>query len=75
MQTTRSNQDYALPGLGALPVVGDLFKSQQKTDVRSVLVILLRPIVIENDDQWKSLTGEPLDPNVASSSKAAAGAH
>jgi MSHA biogenesis protein MshL len=65
MQTTRSNQDYAIPGLGAIPVVGDLFKSQQKTDLRSELVILLRPIVIENDEQWKSLTGEPADPSVA----------
>jgi MSHA biogenesis protein MshL len=75
MQTTRSSEDYALPGLGAIPVVGDLFKSQQKQDVRSELVILLRPIVIENDEQWKSLTGEPVDPNVAAVPKGAAGAH
>jgi MSHA biogenesis protein MshL len=74
MQTTRSNQDYALPGLGALPVVGNLFKSQQKNDVRSELVILLRPIVIDSDEQWKSLTGEPADPNVASVPKAASSA-
>jgi MSHA biogenesis protein MshL len=62
MQTTRTSQDYALPGLGSLPLVGNLFKSQQKTDVRSELVILLRPIVIDNDEQWNSLTGEPADP-------------
>jgi MSHA biogenesis protein MshL len=66
MQTTRTNQDYALPGLGSLPVIGNLFKSQQKTDIRSELVILLRPLVIDSDDQWTPLTGEPKDPNAAS---------
>ncbi len=75
MQTTRSNQDYALPGLGALPLLGDLFKSQQKNEVRSELVILLRPIVIDNDEQWKSLTGEPSDPNLAAVPKTAGGSH
>jgi MSHA biogenesis protein MshL len=59
MQTTRKDQDYALPGLGSLPVLGNLFKSRQKTDVRTELVILLRPIVIDSDAQWNSLTGEP----------------
>jgi len=69
MQTTRSNQNYAVPGLGALPVVGNLFKSQQKTDVRSELVILLRPIVIDSAEQWNSITGEIPD------DEAAAGGH
>jgi MSHA biogenesis protein MshL len=62
MQTTRTSQDYAMPGLGDIPLIGNLFKSQQKTDVHSELVILLRPIVIDNDAQWDSMTGEPKDP-------------
>jgi MSHA biogenesis protein MshL len=62
MQSTRTSQDYAMPGLGELPLLGNLFKSQQKTDVRSELVILLRAIVIESDAQWNGLTGEPPDP-------------
>ena len=61
MQTTRSEQVYKLPGLGDIPLVGNLFKSQQRREVHSELVILLRPIVIENDEQWKQVTGEPLD--------------
>jgi MSHA biogenesis protein MshL len=61
MQTTRSAQSYAIPGIGSIPLIGNLFKSQQKTDIHSELVILLRPIVIENDSQWDSLTGEPSD--------------
>lgn len=61
MQTTRTRQDYKVPGIGDLPLVGNLFKSQQRTDVHSELVILLRPIVIDNDEQWKQVAGEPLD--------------
>ena len=67
MQTTRTAQDYGIPGLGSLPVIGNLFKSQQKSEVHSELVILLRPIVIDNDEQWSPLTGEPADPTVAAS--------
>jgi len=64
MQTTRSSQDYALPGLGSIPILGNLFKSQQKSDIHSELVILLRAIVIDNDNPkaWDELNGEPKDP-------------
>lgn len=72
MQATRSNQDYSTPGLGSIPLVGNLFKSQQKTDSRSELVILLRPIVIDSDEQWNSLTGEPVDPYAATDKTASA---
>jgi MSHA biogenesis protein MshL len=66
MQTTHSTEDYAIPGIGSLPLIGNLFKSQQKIDSRSELVILLRPMVIEADEQWNSMTGEPRDPNAPS---------
>jgi MSHA biogenesis protein MshL len=71
MQTTRSAQDYAVPGLGSLPLVGNLFKSQQKTDIHSELVILLRPLVIDKDEQWNPLTGEPQGFEPPTASKAA----
>jgi MSHA biogenesis protein MshL len=61
MQTTRTEQVYKLPGLGDLPVLGNLFRSTQRTEVHSELVILLRPIVIDDDGQWKQLMDEPLD--------------
>ena len=40
------------PGLGDIPGVGALFRQQLKTSSKSELVILLRPIVVEDDDQW-----------------------
>jgi MSHA biogenesis protein MshL len=58
MQTTRNTQDYKVPGLGDVPVIGNLFRSQQRTEVHTELVILLRPLVIESDEQWKQVAGE-----------------
>jgi MSHA biogenesis protein MshL len=61
MRTNHQVQDYRVPLLGDLPLVGNLFRSQQKTDDHTELVILLRPIIVDSDDQWSQLTGEALD--------------
>ncbi len=61
MRTTRTMQTYGLPGLGSLPVIGNLFRSQQKVELHSELVILLRPLVVDADDQWSQVISEPLD--------------
>ncbi|MBS0375737.1 MAG: pilus (MSHA type) biogenesis protein MshL [Proteobacteria bacterium] len=60
MRTSRSLEDYRVPLLGDIPVLGNLFKSQRRTDVRSELVILLRPVVVGSDEQWQSLSEEAL---------------
>jgi MSHA biogenesis protein MshL len=61
MRTARRNQDFRTPLLGDLPVLGNLFKSQRRTEVRTELVILLRPIVVDGDEQWRPLVRESLD--------------
>ena len=61
MRTNHRVQDYRVPLLGDIPVVGKLFRSQQKTDDHTELVILLRPIIVDSDDQWTQLTGEAMD--------------
>ena len=49
----RSNEDDAkTPTLGDLPGVGALFRQKRTQESKSELVILLRPIVIEGDQQW-----------------------
>jgi MSHA biogenesis protein MshL len=58
MRTSRSNTDYKVPGLGSLPVLGHLFRSEQRQEVHSELVILLRPVVVSSDDQWGDMTKE-----------------
>jgi len=59
MSTTQTTQNYGIPGLGSLPLLGNLFRSQQKTDAHTELVILLRPVVVDRDQQWQSMTAEP----------------
>jgi MSHA biogenesis protein MshL len=61
MLSNHQVQDYRVPLLGDLPLVGNLFRSQQKTDDHTELVILLRPIIVDSDDQWSQLTGEAMD--------------
>jgi general secretion pathway protein D len=39
-----------MPGLGSVPIVGRLFRSEQDTKSTVELVILLRPIVVEDAD-------------------------
>jgi MSHA biogenesis protein MshL len=59
MSTTQTTSNYGIPGLGSLPLVGNLFRSQQKTDMHTELVILLRPVVIDRDEQWQGMSAEP----------------
>ncbi len=52
MQNRDSEQDAKTPLLGDLPGIGALFRHKRDEQVKSELVILLRPIVIEGDKQW-----------------------
>jgi len=73
MRSSHQVQDYRVPLLGDIPLVGKLFRSQQKTDDRTELVILLRPIIVESDDQWTQLTGQAMDHADALDPKAGSG--
>jgi type II secretory pathway component GspD/PulD (secretin) len=39
--------------LGDLPVIGNLFRNTHRSQIKSELVILLKPTVIEADESWK----------------------
>ena len=43
----------ATPGLSSLPIIGGLFTQEREVSVRSELVILLRPIVIDSGQVWR----------------------
>ncbi|MBS0393467.1 MAG: pilus (MSHA type) biogenesis protein MshL [Proteobacteria bacterium] len=73
LRASHNTEDYRVPLLGDIPVLGNLFKSQKRVDVRSELVILLRPIVVDSDEQWQALTDESLAHATAVDPKAAAG--
>ncbi len=53
MKETTTRNTSGVPVLGTLPIVGNLFSSKSDSIVKSELVILLKPTVIENDATWR----------------------
>ncbi len=53
MKETSTRDRSGLPGLGRVPVVGNVFSSKGRSVMKSELVILLKPTVIENDATWR----------------------
>jgi MSHA biogenesis protein MshL len=53
MKETQARDTSQVPVLGSAPVVGNLFGSKRRSSVKSELVILLKPTVIENDATWR----------------------
>ena len=60
MKNMSSNKSAGIPLLGQLPGVGSLFRHNQVTSSKSELVILLRPMVVENNT-WKQSLRESTD--------------
>ncbi len=52
MQDVLKDEDASVPFLSDLPLIGGLFKHVRKVKKKSELIILLKPIVVESNDQW-----------------------
>jgi len=50
-----------VPGLGNIPIIGHAFKNTSRSGLKSELVILLKPTVINSDDNWKPSLDEARD--------------
>ena len=50
-----------VPGLGGLPVVGSLFRSENKRRVKSNLMVFLRPVVLRTQQSADSITLDRYD--------------
>ncbi len=62
MTTTNATTNYQTPFLGSIPVLGNLFKSKQTTNTKTELVILLKPIVVgDQEGEWSSLVKSSID--------------
>jgi MSHA biogenesis protein MshL len=57
MRERRQRNDYKTPGLGSIPLLGNLFKSKRDISQTVELVLLLRPIVAD-DAQMDALVRE-----------------
>lgn len=60
MRNSMIDESFGTPGLSKIPGVGNLFKSKRSVETKTELVILLKPIVIESDDDWAQMAGESL---------------
>ncbi|XLZ68375.1 type II secretion system secretin GspD [Massilia sp. SR12] len=61
IQDDVSDNVEKVPGLGDLPLVGNLFKYQKRTRKKTNLMVFLRPVVVRNRDQGMSLTADRYD--------------
>ena len=52
MKNKTTDNESSVPFLGDIPLIGALFKHNRETTVKSELVILLKPTVIESSQQW-----------------------
>ena len=50
-----------VPGLGNIPILGNLFKSQSRTRKKTNLMVFLRPVVIRSKEQSTSLATDRYD--------------
>ncbi len=58
MRNASRKESFATPFLGRIPGVGNLFRSQREVESKTELVILLKPIVVDNDSVWASIAQE-----------------
>jgi len=58
MKINNADTSSGVPGLGGLPVLGNLFSSKQVSRVKQELVILIKPTVVESDAQLEATRDE-----------------
>ncbi len=60
MRNSSRKESFATPVLGRIPGVGALFRSQRDVESKTELVILLKPIVVDNDSVWANAARDSL---------------
>jgi MSHA biogenesis protein MshL len=55
MRNSSRKQDFSTPVLGRIPGLKRLFGSSREVETKTELVILLRPIVVDDDEDWPRL--------------------
>jgi MSHA biogenesis protein MshL len=52
MRNSTQRSDYGTPVLGRVPGLKRLFSSTRELESKTELIILLRPIVVDDDADW-----------------------
>jgi MSHA biogenesis protein MshL len=68
MRERRQRNDHKTPFLGDVPGIGNLFKSKRDISSTVELVLLLRPVIVEDGD-WDKMVGESTERAAALSKK------
>ena len=61
MQDIISDTDAGAPGAKNIPLLGHLFKHTKKSSKKSELIILLKPVVVEDNRAWSADLQKSLD--------------
>ena len=57
MTNSTRDERAGIPVLGQMPVIGSLFRHVKQVAVKSELVILLRPLVVKDGEDWSGVIG------------------
>ena len=60
MRNTSKTDIFGMPILRSIPGIGRLFRSERQIELKTELVILLKPIVVDDDHVWALLADESL---------------
>lgn len=55
MRNSARELGFSTPVLGNIPVIGNLFRSTRTVESKTELIILLRPIVVDEDEDWSRI--------------------
>lgn len=58
MKEGSTDENSSVPLLGDIPILGNLFKHKRVTRIKKELVILLKPTVINNGQDWNDAVGD-----------------
>ena len=61
MRNSSRRQEFSTPGLGRIPGLRRLFSSTREEEVKTELIILLRPIVVDDDADWPMIIKPAVD--------------
>ncbi len=61
MRNASRDESFGTPGLGRVPGLGAMFRNKRTVVRKTELVILLRPVVVEDDSAWTQAARESLD--------------
>ena len=54
----KSDGVTGIPVLSDIPILGNLFKTTEKTSTRTELLVLIKPSVVQNQEEVRTVTNE-----------------